>query len=145
MSKDVHAKIKWKILTTSDEKDVAILMVNKGEFERIQYKPPVCVAIDETYNFLNTTNPMTRTHIPIASCGSPQGKWPTLFLGQVFVVQSNIFRFSPMPLAGRSGSGIFTYDKDKAKLVGMIVKYNGERKYGIAIKSSSIYQTIKGK
>jgi hypothetical protein len=109
--------------------DIAIISVEKKLFK--DYPIPKAMP-------LGTTEEKITLGRKIISCGTPGGRWPTMFLGSIGPDYGTAFLFLPQPVKGRSGSGIF--DEDGTKILGVVIAQRGE--IGLAVSIKSIYRLL---
>lgn len=95
-------------------KDLALLKIKKSDLKN--YPAP------ETTPIANLNEKIKKNQIVVSS-GCPNGGWPTAFKARVYQVNDHVFKFSPFPKRGRSGSGI--YDEDGERLLGVVVANTG--------------------
>ncbi len=109
-SKNMYS-FKYELLKKDDDLDLAIITVDKTEFDKVGLKPIAIKLAEEDVNVGDK----------IYSAGCPNGTWTNCFVGEVTQV-GHWTRMVPNILKGRSGSPVCK----NGKLIGVVLMYSPE-------------------
>lgn len=111
--------------------DVSVLKVKKSALESIGY--PKFELVTFGLNYEAKPNTLIWTY------GCSDGNWPSGFKGRLLSLKTNLMRFSPPSIVGRSGSPIM--DHECKKVVGLLTLCDGIQTTGTRI--DIVYEMLK--
>ena len=124
----------WRAYSEQRVLDFAIIRIPKSLFGSM---PPRIVPLAPATHIVNKDD-------YIASAGCPQGRWLQLWEGHALSTgsQSRVL-FTPPPLGGQSGSGVYTMIKGNTHLAAVLT-WRVDADKGGAIHISNFWRAIKG-
>ena len=126
-SSPIKGAVIWSEYSKTEVLDIAVISVDKELFNDYPIPKPIPIA-DEGCE-------ISKSDV-VLSYGCPSGNWPSGWKGHISDVSADRIMFLPMPLGGRSGSGIF--DSKGEKIIGIIIW-----KTGTAVHLNTIIKTMK--
>jgi hypothetical protein len=112
-----------------DGRDIGIGTIDKKFFKGYPIPKPIPIAPKSL---------VVNANQRVISCGCPAGNWPSAWIGHVKRYRTYAIDFIPEPIPGRSGSAIF--DEKGEKIIGIIIEYNNNPSFGVAVSLISIYK-----
>lgn len=127
-------QVAWRAYSDRRVLDFAVVKIPKSLFGSM---PPRVVPLASPTHIVNKDD-------YIASAGCPQGRWLQLWEGHALSTgsQSRVL-FTPPPLGGQSGSGVYTIIKGHTYLTAVLTWRVDENKGG-AIHISNFWKAIRG-
>ena len=126
-------QVTWKSHSDRTVNDFAIIKISKNHFGR--YPPRIAPIAPEDHAI--------RRNDYIASAGCPQARWLQLWEGHALSdASNNRVLFTPPPLGGQSGSGVYTVIDGSTYLVAVLTWKIGEN--GGAIHIGNFLKASKG-
>ena len=124
----------WRAYSEDRVLDFAVIRIPKSLFGSM---PPRIVPLAPANHVVNKDD-------YIASAGCPQGRWLQLWEGHALSTgsQSRVL-FTPPPLGGQSGSGVYTIIKGNTHLAAVLT-WRVDSDKGGAIHISNFWRAIKG-
>lgn len=106
----MSGEVIWRKFARDTDVDFAIVKINKSYFG--DYPPRIIPFAPDGHKLQNGDY--------IASAGCPEARWLAVWEGYVLQDANSRFYFTPPPLGGQSGSGLFTNIDNKVYIIGVI-------------------------